>query len=55
MRLPPSVYLCTVHPKDVYYICESYIFINGLGGMRGGGWVNSVMGKMVREGVNSRN
>ena len=26
-----------------------------MGGMRGGGWVNSVMGKMVREGVNSRN
>ena len=52
--LPRSICVLCIQ-RIAYYICESYIFINGLGGMRGGGWVNSVMGKMVREGVNSRN
>ena len=47
MRYPPSVYLCTVHPEDVYYICVSYIFMGG--GEEGeGGEVGGLLNACMR-------
>ena len=42
MRYPPSFYLCTLHPEDVYYICVSYIFM-GVEGGEVGGLLNACM------------
>ena len=49
VRYPPSFYLCTLHPKDVYYICVSYIFMGGEGAGEGGRGEWSV-GSLMHEG-----
>ena len=49
--LPRSIYVLCIQ-RIAYYICASYIFINGLGGMGGGG-VNYDMRRVVRVSENS--